>query len=206
MFPPNQQAQIRTQLAGNLISVLSQALCPLITGRGRCAAYEFMVVTPAIANLIRENKVYRIDSSIQTGKKLGMQLLDEHLWELYDSGKISLEEMLDKGRSPGALQEKAMTKMAGARGKHKKKAAEAAQALDSMESVRGRDVPPVRFLDGSIMRLKQDGRSKDAVAATASAVPDSRPPPPTGATRTSSGPSALISSSAAVPWPAMTSG
>ncbi len=65
---------------------------------GRVAAYEFMVVTPAIANLIRENKTYRIDSSIQTGKKLGMQLLDEHLWQLYDTGRISLEEMLDKGR------------------------------------------------------------------------------------------------------------
>jgi len=133
VFPPNQQAQIRTQLAGNLIAVLSQALCPLATGRGRCAAYEFMVVTPAIANLIRENKVYRIDSSIQTGKKLGMQLLDEHLWELYDTGKIVLEEMLDKGRAPGALQEKAMAKIAGARGKkHKRKAAEAAQELEDM--------------------------------------------------------------------------
>jgi len=132
VFPPNQQAQIRTQLAGNLISVLSQALCPLATGRGRCAAYEFMVVTPAIANLIRENKVYRIDSSIQTGKKLGMQLLDEHLWDLYDSGKITLEEMLDKGRAPGALQEKAMAKIAGARGKHKKKASEAAQQMEDL--------------------------------------------------------------------------
>ena len=65
-----------------------------------------MVVTPAIANLIRENKTFRIDSSIQTGKKFGMQLLDEHLWNLYDEGKITLEEMLDKGRAPGALQEK----------------------------------------------------------------------------------------------------
>ena len=52
-------------------------------------------LTPAIANLIRENKSYRIDSSIQTGKKLGMQLLDEHLWQFYDSGIITLEEMLD---------------------------------------------------------------------------------------------------------------
>jgi len=132
VFPPNQQSQIRTQLAGNLIAVLSQALCPLATGRGRVAAYEFMVVTPAIANLIRENKVYRIDSSIQTGKKLGMQLLDEHLWDLYDTGKISLEEMLDKSRTPGALQEKAMAKIASARGKHKKKAAEAAQQMEDL--------------------------------------------------------------------------
>jgi twitching motility protein PilT len=132
VFPTDQQEQIRIQLAGNLIAVLSQALCPLATGRGRVAAYEFMVITPAIANLIRENKTYRIDSSIQTGKKLGMQLLDEHLWELYESGKITLEEMLDKGRQPGALQEKALAKMAGAKGKHKKKADDAAKELEDM--------------------------------------------------------------------------
>jgi twitching motility protein PilT len=111
VFPVNQQEQIRTQLSANLMAVLSQALCPLATGRGRIAAYEFMVVTPAIANLIRENKTYRIDSSIQTGKKLGMQLLDEHLWKLYDTGKITLEEMLDKSRQPGMLQDKAMAKL-----------------------------------------------------------------------------------------------
>lgn len=111
VFPVNQQDQIRTQLSINLISVLSQMLCPLAAGKGRVAAYEFMVVTPAISNLIRENKPYRIDSSIQTGKKLGMQLLDEHLWNLYDTGRITLEEMLDKGREPGALQDKAYAKL-----------------------------------------------------------------------------------------------
>ena len=133
VFPVDQQEQIRIQLSGNLIAVLSQALCPLATGRGRVAAYEFMVVTPAIANLIRENKTYRIDSSIQTGKKLGMQLLDEHLWQLYDSGRISLEEMLDKGRQVGALQEKALAKIGGAKGKMmKKKAAEAAKELEDI--------------------------------------------------------------------------
>jgi len=132
VFPPNQQSQIRTQLAGNLIAVLSQALCPLATGRGRVAAYEFMVVTPAIANLIRENKVYRIDSSIQTGKKLGMQLLDEHLWELYVAGRITLEEMLDKGRAPGALQEKALARISSAKGKQKKKAAQTAKELEDL--------------------------------------------------------------------------
>jgi twitching motility protein PilT len=133
VFPVEQQEQIRTQLSGNLIAVLSQELCPLATGRGRCAAYEFMVVTPAIANLIRENKTYRIESSIQTGKKLGMQLLDEHLWSLYDAGKISLESMLEKGRQPGALQQKAVSKISAAKGaKLKRKAAEAAQELEDM--------------------------------------------------------------------------
>ncbi|HEX42220.1 MAG TPA: PilT/PilU family type 4a pilus ATPase, partial [Phycisphaerales bacterium] len=116
VFPVDQQEQIRVQLSSNLIAVLSQALCPVVSGRGRVAAYEFMVVTPAIANLIRENKTYRIDSSIQTGKKLGMQLLDEHLWQLYDSGKIALDEMLDKARQPAALQDKAMKKLQGLRG------------------------------------------------------------------------------------------
>jgi len=104
-FPVNQQEQIRVQLSTNLIAVLSQALLPRTT-TGRVAVYEFMVVTPAIANLIRENKVYRIDSSIQTGKKFGMQLLDDHLWQLYESGIISAEEMLDKARHPGQLKQK----------------------------------------------------------------------------------------------------
>jgi twitching motility protein PilT len=104
-FPVNQQEQIRVQLSTNLIAVLSQALLPRTT-TGRVAAYEFMVVTPAVANLVRENKVYRIDSSIQTGKKYGMQLLDDHLWQLYESGIIAVEEMLDKARHPGELKRK----------------------------------------------------------------------------------------------------
>jgi twitching motility protein PilT len=132
VFPVDQQEQIRIQLSSNLIAVLSQALCPLATGRGRIAAYEFMVVTPAIANLIRENKTYRIDSSIQTGKKLGMQLLDEHLWKLYDTGIITLEEMLDKSRQPGALQDKATEKINAMRGKHKAKKKEAKKEMEDL--------------------------------------------------------------------------
>ena len=94
-----------------------------------------MVVTPAIANLIRENKTYRIDSSIQTGKKLGMQLLDEHLWNLYDTGVITLEEMLDKSRQPGALQDKAMAKIDGLKGKHKRKKKAAKQEMEDMGTI-----------------------------------------------------------------------
>jgi len=127
VFPPNQQSQIRTQLSSNLMAVLSQVLCKQATGKGRIAGYEFMVVTPAIANLIRENKTYRIDSSIQTGKKLGMQLLDDHLWSLYDRGKINLDEMIEKAREPGPLQDKAMQKIRLAtkgKGKSVKKHAE----------------------------------------------------------------------------------
>jgi len=115
-----------------LIAVLSQALCPLAAGKGRIAAYEFMVVTPAIANLIRENKTYRIDSSIQTGKKLGMQLLDEHLWQLYEIGKITLEEMIDKARQPGDLQDKAIAKMSALRGKAKEKKKAAKKEMEDI--------------------------------------------------------------------------
>ncbi|MHC4103594.1 MAG: type IV pilus twitching motility protein PilT [Planctomycetota bacterium] len=132
VFPVDQQEQIRIQLSSNLIAVLSQALCLLATGRGRIAAYEFMVVTPAIANLIRENKTYRIDSSIQTGKKLGMQLLDEHLWRLYDTGRINLLEMLDKARQPGALQDKANEKINAMRGKHKHRKKEAQKEMEDL--------------------------------------------------------------------------
>lgn len=104
-FPHEQQEQIRVQLSTNLIAVLSQALCPR-REKGMVAAYEFMVVTPAIANLIRENKTFRIDSSIQTGKKFGMQLLDEHLLQLYRDEVITAEEAVDKSRNPADMQEK----------------------------------------------------------------------------------------------------
>ncbi len=104
-FPQNQQDQIRVQLSVTLIAVLSQALCPKLP-KGMVAAYEFMLATPAIANLIRENKVYRMDSSIQTGKKFGMRLLDDHLWELFSANKISAEEAVDKSRRPGEMQDK----------------------------------------------------------------------------------------------------
>ncbi len=119
-FPVSQQEQIRVQLSTNLLAVLSQTLCPLKSGKGRVAAYEFMVVTPAISNLMRENKVYRIESAIQIGKGVGMQLLDDHLWELYDEDKIDLEEMLEKARNPGAMKEKAEEKLRKEEGKHKK--------------------------------------------------------------------------------------
>ncbi len=105
-FPNNQQAQIRVQLSTSLICVLSQVLMARADKPGRVAAFEFLVVTPAIANLIRENKTFRIDSAIQTGKKFGMQLLDDHLWQLYEQGLISPEEMIDKSKDPGEITEK----------------------------------------------------------------------------------------------------
>ena len=92
-FPHEQQEQIRVQLSTNLIASLSQVLAPRIP-KGMVAAYEFMVTTPAIANLIRENKTFRIISDIQTGAKYGMRTFDTHLLELYAKGLISLDEML----------------------------------------------------------------------------------------------------------------
>jgi twitching motility protein PilT len=105
-FPTNQQEQVRVQLSTSLLAVLSQVLLPRADKPGRVAAYEFLVVTPAISNLIRENKTFRIDSAIQTGKKFGMQLLDDHLWSLYSRGMISAEEMIDMCRNPGDMTEK----------------------------------------------------------------------------------------------------
>jgi len=104
-YPVQQQEQIRVQLSTSLIAALSQVLLPRIP-TGMVAAYEFMVTTPAICNLIRENKVYRIDSAIQTGKKFGMQLLDDHLWELYVQGLVNEEDCVDRSRNAGVMQDK----------------------------------------------------------------------------------------------------
>ncbi len=102
VFPTNQQDQIRTQLSVAIIGVLSQALLAKIGG-GRVAAYEMLVVTPAIGNLIRENKTFRINSSIQTGAKLGMQLLDDHMFKLWRSGLVDKKDILTKANSPDEL-------------------------------------------------------------------------------------------------------
>jgi twitching motility protein PilT len=102
VFPQEQQDQIRTQLSTALIGVLSQALLPR-KPEGLIAAYEMMVVTPAIQNLIRENKTYRIDSSIQTGRKHGMFLLDESLFRLWKNGQVEKEELLLRSSKPAEL-------------------------------------------------------------------------------------------------------
>ena len=99
-FPTNQQEQIRTQLAGNLRAVISQALLPKKSGFGRIAALEVMITTPAIQNLIRENKSFRITSSIQTGHKHGMFLLDEHLAELIKRKLVTKEDAMAKAQDP----------------------------------------------------------------------------------------------------------
>jgi len=102
VFPQEQQDQVRTQLSTALIGVLSQVLLPK-KPEGMVAAFEMMVVTPAIQNLIRENKTYRVDSSIQTGAKDGMFLLDEALFKLWRNGQCEKEEVLLKSTKPAEL-------------------------------------------------------------------------------------------------------
>ena len=96
-FPTNQQEQVRTQLSTAIIGVVSQALLPKIGG-GRCAAYEVLVVDDGIGNLIRENKTFRINSSIQTGAKKGMRLLDDDLFRLWNEKKVTEEAVLAKAQ------------------------------------------------------------------------------------------------------------
>jgi twitching motility protein PilT len=102
VFPTNQQEQIRTQLSTSIIGILSQALLPRVP-KGLVAAYEMLVVTPAIANLIREAKTYRINSSIQTGRKFGMQLLDDALFDLWKKGLCEERAVILKSNNPGEL-------------------------------------------------------------------------------------------------------
>ena len=102
VFPKDQQDQIRTQLSTALIGVMSQCLLPK-KPEGMVAAYEMLVLTPAISNLIRENKTYRIDSSIQTGRKDGMFLLDDCLFRHWRNGLVDKEEALGKSQKPADL-------------------------------------------------------------------------------------------------------
>jgi twitching motility protein PilT len=102
VFPTNQQEQIRTQLSNAIIGIISQALLPR-KPKGMVAAYEMLVVTPAIANLIREAKTFRINSSIQTGRKYGMQLLDDALFDLWRKGLCEEKDVVTKSNNPGEL-------------------------------------------------------------------------------------------------------
>lgn len=102
VFPTSQQEQIRVQLSTAIIGILSQGLLPKIGG-GRVGAFELLMVTSAIANLIRENKTFRINSSIQTGAKYGMILLDDSLFNLWKSGVSSKEDVLAKANNMGEL-------------------------------------------------------------------------------------------------------
>ncbi|QPJ60875.1 MAG: type IV pilus twitching motility protein PilT [Candidatus Nitronauta litoralis] len=96
VFPANQQAQIRTTLSESLKGVVAQNLFKRIDKKGRMAVLEVLVVTPATSNLIREGKTFQIPSVIQTGKKYGMQSLDDAILEALQAKKISPEDAYDK--------------------------------------------------------------------------------------------------------------
>jgi len=101
VFPTHQQQQIRMQLSVNLVGVLSQTLVKRKDGKGRVAAYESLVATNAIRNLIRENKSYQINSMIQTGMKQKMQTLDQSMAELVIKGLVAYEDAFHRAKDPG---------------------------------------------------------------------------------------------------------
>ncbi|NJL88723.1 MAG: type IV pilus twitching motility protein PilT [Coleofasciculaceae cyanobacterium SM2_1_6] len=108
VFPPIQQPQIRAQLSQSLLAVFSQCLCPKKNPKpgeyGRVMVQEIMVVTPAIANLMREGKTGMVYSAIQTGMKLGMQTMEQALAGYVRSGTISFEAAMGKASKPDELQ------------------------------------------------------------------------------------------------------
>ncbi len=96
VFPPEQQSQIRTQLAASIQAVVCQTLCKTVDGNARVAATEVMVATPAIRNLIREGKLQSIPSALQTGSRFGMHTLNQDLAQLVQDGTISYETAREK--------------------------------------------------------------------------------------------------------------
>ncbi|MDY7004642.1 MAG: type IV pilus twitching motility protein PilT [Cyanobacteriota bacterium] len=103
VFPPEQQPQIRAQLANSIVCICSQNLVKKVGG-GRCAAQEILINTPAIANLIRESKNAQLYSQIQMGKKLGMQTMEMALADLYKEGKVTWENAMAKAVKPDELE------------------------------------------------------------------------------------------------------
>ncbi len=105
VFPPHSQQQVRTQLAAVIKGVVTQTLVPNASGKGRSAAFEIMVGTDAIGNLIRENKAHQINSAIQTGSKNGMILLDDSLASLVKSGKCKIDDAAEKANNKEAFKQ-----------------------------------------------------------------------------------------------------
>ena len=92
VFPASEQSQIRSTLSDGIRAIIAQVLFKRIDKKGRCPALEIMIGTPAVRNLIRETKTHQLSSMIQTGKKYGMQLLDDAIMDLYNRGWISADE------------------------------------------------------------------------------------------------------------------
>ncbi len=100
VFPSHQQAQVRAQLAFVLEGIITQTLLPKRSGKGRAMAAEILVVTPAIRALIRDDKIHQVYSMMQSGKKHGMQTLNDALYALYQSREVSEEECLRVSGDP----------------------------------------------------------------------------------------------------------
>ena len=100
VFPPHQQQQIRVQLGATLKAVVCQQLLPVVGGRGRVAAREVMIVTTAVANLIREGKTHQIYSAIETGTKFGMCTLETSLAELVKEKIVTIQDAMSKVNNP----------------------------------------------------------------------------------------------------------
>ncbi len=113
VFPTSQQSQVRAQLSLVLEGVLSQQLIPTPDGRGRVMSLEIMVTTPAIRNLIREEKIHQIYSAMQAGQKFGMQTMNQSLLDLVQKRKISREEALNRSTLPEELAQQLTTAAPG---------------------------------------------------------------------------------------------
>jgi twitching motility protein PilT len=105
VFPPEQMPQIRAMVSESMRGVISQQLVPRSDGKGRVAALEIMVCTPAIANMIRESRTFQIPSMMQIGLKLGMRLMEQSLFELVEAGTIKPEDALQRVENPQAFAE-----------------------------------------------------------------------------------------------------
>jgi twitching motility protein PilT len=106
IFPANQQAQIRTQLSLVLEGIVCQALLPRVDGKGRVCSLEIMIPTPAIRNLIRDDKIHQIYGAMQTGQeKLGMQTANQSLASLYQRRLVTLDAAMNSSSNKDELQE-----------------------------------------------------------------------------------------------------
>jgi twitching motility protein PilT len=104
VFPPQQQEQVRMQLSTSILAIFCQQLLLRAAKKGRVAAFEIMITTPSIQNLIREKKTYRITSDIQTGSKYGMKTFDTSLIELYKRNIIDYETMMNHAFEPDQIE------------------------------------------------------------------------------------------------------
>lgn len=116
VFPTHQQQQVRMQLSVNLVGVISQTLLRRQDGRGRVAAYETLVATGAVRNLIRENKTFQISSLIQTGGRAKMQSLDQNMAKLVEMGIVSIEDARLRSKDPGEFERLVTLAKVGANG------------------------------------------------------------------------------------------